>query len=105
MAPSFDAQLGHNDSVVEMPPGLACLARSERCSVQAVRVPGAPIVATQFHPELTDRDNIRRYLRYLEAYKKPGESMEQARERAEQMHRPSPRANALIAQFVRLHAP
>lgn len=105
LAPSFDAQLGHNDSVVTLPEGLVCLARSERCPVQAVRVPGAPIVATQFHPELTDRDNIRRYLRYLEAYKKPGESMQEARERAEAMHRPSPQANDLLSTFVRRHAP
>lgn len=99
----FYAQLGHNDSVICLPHGLIHLASSERCEVQAVRVLGAPIVATQFHPELTAQDNIKRYMRYVEAYKKPGESLEEAKKGAMKMHCQSPVANRLIRHFIRLH--
>ncbi len=97
---SFGAQLGHNDSVMRLADGLVCLAGSKACPVQAFRVPGKQIIATQFHPELTDRDNITRYLRYLEAYRQDGETMEEATARAEAMHRPSPEANSLIRKFL-----
>ena len=99
---SFDVQLGHNDSVVSLPEGLVHLVRSERCFYQSVRVPGVPIYATQFHPELTEKDNILRYLRYLDHYILPGETVEDARERAYAMHRPSPAANSMIAKFLAL---
>ena len=102
MPDSFDVQLGHNDSVVALPDGLVHLASTERCFYQAVRVPGAPIYATQFHPELTDQDNIKRYLRYLEHYMLPGETEEQARQRARDMHRPSEVANSMIQRFLSL---
>ncbi len=99
---TFDVQLGHNDSVMSLPDGLVHLASTERCLYQAVRVPGAPIYATQFHPELTDQDNIKRYLRYLEHYILPGESVAQAEERAYSMHRPSVAANSMIERFLSL---
>jgi GMP synthase (glutamine-hydrolysing) len=99
---TFDVQLGHNDSVVSLPDGLVNLASTERCLYQSVRVPGAPIYATQFHPELTDKDNILRYMRYLEHYIRPGETIEDARHRAYSMHRPSPDANAMIRRFLSL---
>lgn len=97
---TFGAQLGHNDSVIRLAPGLTRLAGSEACPVQAFRIPDTHIVATQFHPELTHRDNIKRYLRYLEAYRQDDETMEEATERAEAMHRPSPEANGLIRLFL-----
>lgn len=96
----FEAQLGHNDSAVALPEDLVCLADSTRCEHQAVRHRGAPIVATQFHPELTHEDNIHRYLRYLASYKDPNLTMEEARQRAHSMHRPSPHANGLLRRFV-----
>jgi GMP synthase (glutamine-hydrolysing) len=98
---TFPAQLGHNDSVVELPDSLVPLARSDACPIQAVRMPGQPIVATQFHPELTDRDNMKRYVRYLENYEDPNEvSREESLERAEQIHRPSPDSNRLVELFL-----
>ena len=102
--PTFWAQLGHNDSAVALPPQLECVADSSKCPVQAVRVKGAPIWATQFHPELTDLDNITRYLRYIKAYKSPEDSMDQARHKARAMHWPSPKSNALVGQFMGLVA-
>lgn len=96
----FHAQLGHNDSALVLPDDLILLAGSRRCPHQAVRHKSAPIVATQFHPELTDRDNITRYMRYLTAYKADELTREEAIALAESMHRPSPHANALVRQFL-----
>lgn len=95
----FDAQLGHNDSVRDLPPELERLAYSDRCEVQAVRVRGTNVVATQFHPELTMEDNITRYVRYLHVYDaKLGPDEAQAMAAA--IHRPSPLANALLSWFI-----
>lgn len=99
----FDAQLGHEDSVIDMPDEFELLARSRRCEVQAIRLPGTPVVATQFHPELTDEDNMRRFVRYIEKYKNVDESPGQARRRAEQLHRPSPESNILLEHFAERH--
>lgn len=97
---SFDAQLGHNDSAdARLPANLVNLARSERAPVQAIRVKDAPVIATQFHPELSMEDNIVRYRRYLVAYA-PGLSDDEAMQRAQSIHRPSPVANRLLRQFL-----
>ena len=96
----FEAQLGHKDSVVDLPRGLVRLAHSERCAVQAVRAVDRPIYATQFHPELTARDNIERYTRYIQNYKNIDETREEALRRAEDIHRESPEANRLLERFV-----
>lgn len=96
----FDAQLGHNDSVEgALPDSLVQLAYSERCQVQAVRVRGTPVVATQFHPELTMDDNIVRYTRYLHAYN-PALDEVSATLEASRIHRPSPVANQLLQRFL-----
>jgi GMP synthase (glutamine-hydrolysing) len=48
----FLAQMGHQDIVEQLPPGVVLLASSERVRNQAFRCPGKPIYCTQFHPEL-----------------------------------------------------
>lgn len=96
----FDAQLGHKDSVVELPQSAVRLAASERCDVQAVRLADRPIYATQFHPELAARDNIKRYARYIESYKGIDQSYETAMERAREVHRESPEAERLLGLFL-----
>ena len=101
----FDAQLGHNDSATELCDDLIHLAKSEDCKYQAIRVKNKPIVATQFHPELTRECNLDRFRNYLENYKKPGQNFEQAMAYAESIHRPSPHSCGLLHSFVRdLHA-
>lgn len=96
----FDAQLGHNDSALHpLPEGLLNLASSKRCAVQAVRVRDTRVIATQFHPELAMEDNIVRYIRYLHAYD-PELDDDEARHRAERIHRPSPVANGLLRRFL-----
>ncbi len=49
---AFYGHQGHNDSVMEMVPGLVSLARSRRCPHQACVVEGTPVYGIQFHPEL-----------------------------------------------------
>ncbi|RMG10446.1 MAG: type 1 glutamine amidotransferase [Planctomycetota bacterium] len=69
--PRFFAQLGHKDHVVEFPADMVHLAGSARSPYQALRIPGKPVYATQFHPELSMRRNRERFLGYLEAYSQP----------------------------------
>ncbi len=93
----FLAQLGHKDRASRMPSGVQTLARSERAPYQALVIPGAPVYATQFHPELTWLDNRRRFERYMDHYGKLfGEVEAQRRLDA---HEPSPEANTLLQRF------
>lgn len=96
---SFDANLGHHDSVVEVPDPLVCLARTDRCC-QAVRVPDAPIFGTQFHPELRCEDNVARFVHYLHEYGDPSLSLDEARRQAWARHRPDHHAGRLLPAFV-----
>ena len=67
----FVGQAGHTDRAVETPPGAALLASSDRCPVNAFRVRGKPVWATQFHPELDPDAVAKRYMRYMEKYPPP----------------------------------
>jgi GMP synthase (glutamine-hydrolysing) len=65
----FLAQAGHEDHVVELPPGAVHLASSDRVFLQAFKFADAPIYCTQFHPELDLETLIQRvmaYPRYVE---------------------------------------
>jgi GMP synthase (glutamine-hydrolysing) len=64
----FMAQLGHKDRASRLPRGVVNLAGSGRAPYQALRIPGKPIWATQFHPELTVEDNLLRFERYRDVY-------------------------------------
>ena len=64
----FQAQLGHKERVEVWPASLLHLAYSERSRYQALRVPGKPIWATQFHPELDRESNLKRFQRYEALY-------------------------------------
>ena len=95
---SFIAQLGHKDQASRLPDSVTNLASSELTRFQAIRVDGAPIYATQFHPELTWLDNRRRFERYMPIYGKLfGE--DEAIERLES-HTPGPEANTLLRRFI-----
>lgn len=65
---TFIAQMGHFDRAVELPEGVPNLASSQLCGFQALRVPGAPIWATQFHPELDDQGNRDRCVAYIKEF-------------------------------------
>ena len=68
LPPSFPAQLGHKDRAESLPENVVNLALSENAAYQALRVPGKPIWATQFHPELSGADNLKRFHIYMEGY-------------------------------------
>ena len=95
---SFVAQMGHTDRAVAMPPGVPNLASSQRCAHQALRIPGAPIWATQFHPELDERANRDRYEAYIDRYD-PGRRGDEA---SGYSSRPSPEASSLLPSFLAL---
>jgi len=66
---TFLAYMGHEDRVVELPPGTVHLAESDTVAAQAYRFVDKPIYCTQFHPELTLEtllDRIAAYPEYCE---------------------------------------
>jgi len=100
LPPTFDAQLGHKDRAMGMPSGAVCLARSERCPFQAMRVGTGLVYATQFHPELTGRENLARFNRYLDLYK---DALGDARvAEMQDGFGPSPHSESLLSRFAAL---
>lgn len=94
----FLAHMGHQDIVIELPPGAVLLASTERVRNQAFTFPGKPIYCTQFHPELRLEDLRLR----LEAYPQYVERI--AGMTAEEFIatcRDTPEAEALLPRFVR----
>lgn len=65
---TFPAQLGRKDRAAGHWDGVVPLAASELCPVQALRIPGKPVWASQFHPELDRETNLGRFERYLDGY-------------------------------------
>ena len=100
MPQRFAGQLGRKDRAVTLPPGVPNLVASERNPHQALRIPGKPVWATQFHPELTGEENRARFERYLDAYAEHMSAEE--RELALAGFRPSRESNTLLRRFVEL---
>jgi len=48
---TFVSYQSHYEEVSALPPGTLRLAESDRCSIQAFQVKGAPVFGIQFHPE------------------------------------------------------
>ena len=93
----FFGQMGHEDRVTVLPDDAILLASSDRVTHQAYRLQDKPIYCTQFHPELTWRDNRLRFERYMDEY---GRLFGQAEaQRRLDAHRPSPEANGLLKKF------
>ena len=97
---SFEAQMGRKDRALRLPGGVVNLASSELNPFQALRLPGKPIWATQFHPELDLETNLERYYRYLEGYAEIL-SLEEQRLALENF-RESPHTEALLPGFLEL---
>ena len=102
LPPVFMAQLGHKERAELLPPGVINLASSERVAYEAFRVPGKPIWATQFHPELTREENLQRFQRYLDIYAKLFTEEEIRQTLAN--FRPSPETEKLLPRFLELIA-
>jgi len=97
---SFEAQMGRKDRALRLPGGVVSLASSELNPFQALRVPGKPVWATQFHPELDLETNLERYFRYLEGYAELLSPEEQRL--ALENFRESPHTEALLPGFLEL---
>lgn len=96
----FLAQLGHKDRAAPGPPDCPNLASSPRSPFQAFRIPGQPIWASQFHPELDREANADRYRHYLEGYAEVlGEAEMEA---ALAGFVESPEASSLLRRFLNL---
>ncbi len=100
LPPTFNAQLGRKDRAAGPWDGMLALASSERCPVQALRIPGKPIWASQFHPELDRDTNLFRFNRYLEGYASVMDHEEL--QRTLETFQPSPEANRLLKRFLDL---
>lgn len=98
LPPRFPAQLGHKDRAVRAPDGVPNLVRSERSPFQALRIPGAPIWASQFHPELDRATNLERFVTYMEGYAPYMDEAE--REAAFAQFGESPDASSLLSRFL-----
>lgn len=94
----FPAQLGHKDCAERLPPGVIHLASSRLNRFQAFRIPGQPIWATQFHPELDALTNRQRFEHYLDGYSEVLSAEE--RNEALRRFRDSPETEALLPQFL-----
>ena len=100
LPPRFAAQLGRKDRAARLPDGVRNLVASKRNPHQAFRVPGQPIWATQFHPELDARTNRDRFVRYLDGYS-THMTPEERRVALERFYE-SPETARLLPAFLRL---
>ena len=98
----FPAQFGHKERVERLPDNVVNLASTELCAYQAIRVPGKPIWAVQFHPELSRDENRQRFERYREMY--VGMVGKAEYERILARFTDSPEAEELIPRFVNMIA-
>jgi len=100
LPPAFLGQLGHKERALFLPPGVVNLAYSDKVAYEAFRIPGKPIWATQFHPELSKEDHLVRFQRYIDIYAKLF-TEEQIQEMLAQF-KPSPEAEKLLPRFLEL---
>ncbi len=96
----FRAQFGHKDRASKMPAGIPNLAFTETCPLQAFRMPGRPLWASQFHPELDADENRTRFERYLSGYSK--HMTPEEREEALDRFRDSPEPEKILPLFLKL---
>ncbi len=98
-APTFRAQMGHEDLVDRLPDGAVLLASSPLVENQAYRLADKPIWCTQFHPELRRAALLERVIEYPKYIEKiagmPAEQFETMLEDA-------PEIESLLQDFVQL---
>ncbi len=94
--------MGHEDTVVELPPGTELLASTDRVENQAYRFIDRPIYCTQFHPELDRESFLGRLNTYPEYVEKiAGLSLDEFRHSIHD----TPETMALLKRFVQEIAP
>lgn len=93
---AFDAQLGHQDHIKQLPPKAINLASSDLCAIQAFTMPGESIYGITFHPELDEAAICHRLDYYAGKYGiTPHELVEM-----KSVIRPTPDAIKLISLFL-----
>lgn len=92
---TFTAQVGHKDTVTELPDGCVLLAHSDACPMHAFRY-RKNIYGIQFHPELDREELIERLQLYPEYLN--GQSIAAVRDTFAM----SPEAPRVLKNFVRL---
>jgi GMP synthase-like glutamine amidotransferase len=95
LAPAFEAQYAHRDSITRPPLGAVVLAEGGSCRFAALRY-GQKCYTVQFHPELVAQDFLSQP-EALAVYLPEGAS-------AEDLVRETPQAGTLIGAFVELVA-
>lgn len=104
LPPVFVVQAGHTDRASAVPPGAVALAGNAACPVQAFRVVGAPVWATQFHPEIDERSFPARWRAYAAKYPPAAGAGAADAPAFLATLRPSPHASALLKRFALLVA-
>ncbi|WP_298859572.1 type 1 glutamine amidotransferase [uncultured Gimesia sp.] len=100
--PVLQGLMGHEDTVVELPPGTELLASTDRVENQAYRFLDRPIYCTQFHPELDHDSFLGRLTSYPEyVHKIAGLTLEEFRHTIHD----TPATTALLIRFVEQIAP
>ena len=94
----FTAQLGHHDTVVELPPEAEELAFTGLCRNQALRIPGRPVYGTQFHSEMNVGHMRERLMMYRDAYLPVAD----AEAEIDRILTPSPHADTILGRFLAL---
>ncbi len=96
----FWAQLGHKERASRHPDGIQNLAGSDLSRFQALRIPGKPVWASLFHPELDRETNLDRFRYYESGYAKYMSQEERAK--AAERFRESPEVSNLLSRFLEL---
>ncbi|WP_417384820.1 type 1 glutamine amidotransferase [Gimesia sp.] len=100
--PVLQGLMGHEDTVIDLPPGAELLASTDRVQNQAYRFVDRPIYCTQFHPELDRQSFLGRLNSYPEYVEKiAGLSLDEFRDSIHD----TPEAAALLKRFVQQIAP
>ncbi len=100
--PVLQGLMGHEDTVIELPPGTELLASTDRVENQAYRFLDRPIYCTQFHPELDQESFMGRLMTYPEyIHKISGLTVDEFR----QTIHDTPETTALLKRFVEQIAP
>jgi GMP synthase (glutamine-hydrolysing) len=98
---TFPVQLGHQDHVDRLPPGVTLLATGRQVRNQAFKVDGAPFWASQFHPELRKATTIERWTYYRQHYADGDAGAARIDQRMAESP-DTPEASALLPRFVAL---
>lgn len=91
----FPAQLIHQQTVVELPPGATVLARSDHDAHQIVQY-GDGVLSTQFHPEFCTEIMATYLAHYADRLKEEGFDLDTLKAHM----RPTPEAQALLLRFI-----